>query len=231
LSDVGSTGTMPGCCGLELDRWIRPGQTIELEIDGIGTLRNTITAEQFHTEPVAELTPELIELFDSNRLGTLATIRADGLPHQSTVYFARRHDRLLVSTLRERAKVRDIEQQGWASLCVRGSEPPLFSATFSGEAVVRVQDIGEATAFVMQRIAGSPEPPEAQTDKALAAAGRVLIEMRIARVAATSHLWIRPPGKLGGSRLTVSPRRTGIAKAKSFSNPRVVARDESGPPL
>jgi 2-keto-4-pentenoate hydratase/2-oxohepta-3-ene-1,7-dioic acid hydratase in catechol pathway len=43
--DVISTGTMPGCCGLELDRWIKPGQTVELEIDGIGTLTNTISAE------------------------------------------------------------------------------------------------------------------------------------------------------------------------------------------
>jgi len=42
--DVISTGTMPGCCGLELDRWIEVGQTVELEIDGIGTLRNEITA-------------------------------------------------------------------------------------------------------------------------------------------------------------------------------------------
>jgi 2-keto-4-pentenoate hydratase/2-oxohepta-3-ene-1,7-dioic acid hydratase in catechol pathway len=40
--DVISTGTMPGCCGLELDRWIQPGQTVELEIDGIGTLSNRI---------------------------------------------------------------------------------------------------------------------------------------------------------------------------------------------
>lgn len=40
--DLISTGTMPGCCGLELDRWIRPGQTVELEIDGIGTLSNRI---------------------------------------------------------------------------------------------------------------------------------------------------------------------------------------------
>jgi 2-keto-4-pentenoate hydratase/2-oxohepta-3-ene-1,7-dioic acid hydratase in catechol pathway len=40
--DVVSTGTMPGCCGLELDRWIKPGQTVELEIDGIGTVANTI---------------------------------------------------------------------------------------------------------------------------------------------------------------------------------------------
>jgi 2-keto-4-pentenoate hydratase/2-oxohepta-3-ene-1,7-dioic acid hydratase in catechol pathway len=43
--DVISTGTMPGCCGLELDRWIQVGQTVELEIDGIGSLRNTIGAD------------------------------------------------------------------------------------------------------------------------------------------------------------------------------------------
>jgi 2-keto-4-pentenoate hydratase/2-oxohepta-3-ene-1,7-dioic acid hydratase in catechol pathway len=41
--DVISTGTMPGCCGLELDRWIEVGQTVELEIDAIGTLRNEIS--------------------------------------------------------------------------------------------------------------------------------------------------------------------------------------------
>jgi 2-keto-4-pentenoate hydratase/2-oxohepta-3-ene-1,7-dioic acid hydratase in catechol pathway len=43
--DTISTGTMPGCCGLELDRWIELGQTVELEIDGIGTLRNRVSAD------------------------------------------------------------------------------------------------------------------------------------------------------------------------------------------
>jgi 2-keto-4-pentenoate hydratase/2-oxohepta-3-ene-1,7-dioic acid hydratase in catechol pathway len=50
--DVVSTGTMPGCCGLELDRWIRPGQTVELEIDGIGTLTNTVSAAATPTTAV-----------------------------------------------------------------------------------------------------------------------------------------------------------------------------------
>jgi 2-keto-4-pentenoate hydratase/2-oxohepta-3-ene-1,7-dioic acid hydratase in catechol pathway len=45
VGDVISTGTMPGCCGLELERWIKPGQTIELEIDRIGTLTNRISAD------------------------------------------------------------------------------------------------------------------------------------------------------------------------------------------
>ena len=43
--DVISTGTIPGCCGLELDRWIQRGQNVELEIDGIGTLANRIDAD------------------------------------------------------------------------------------------------------------------------------------------------------------------------------------------
>jgi 2-keto-4-pentenoate hydratase/2-oxohepta-3-ene-1,7-dioic acid hydratase in catechol pathway len=42
--DVFSTGTMPGCCGLELDRWITPGQTVRLEIDGVGDLTTTVSA-------------------------------------------------------------------------------------------------------------------------------------------------------------------------------------------
>lgn len=43
--DVFSTGTMPGCCGLEVERFVRPGQTVELEIDGIGTVTNRIAPD------------------------------------------------------------------------------------------------------------------------------------------------------------------------------------------
>jgi 2-keto-4-pentenoate hydratase/2-oxohepta-3-ene-1,7-dioic acid hydratase in catechol pathway len=50
--DVISTGTMPGCCGLEIERWIKPGQTVELEIDGIGTVSNRISAEAQPTTAV-----------------------------------------------------------------------------------------------------------------------------------------------------------------------------------
>lgn len=42
--DVISTGTMPGGCGLEIDRWIQLGDEVQLEIDGIGTLTNRIDA-------------------------------------------------------------------------------------------------------------------------------------------------------------------------------------------
>lgn len=38
---VGS-GTVPSGCGLELDRWLQPGDTIELEVEKLGRLRNRV---------------------------------------------------------------------------------------------------------------------------------------------------------------------------------------------
>jgi len=37
-----ATGTIPGCSGVETGQWLSPGDRIVLEVDGIGTLENTI---------------------------------------------------------------------------------------------------------------------------------------------------------------------------------------------
>jgi 2-keto-4-pentenoate hydratase/2-oxohepta-3-ene-1,7-dioic acid hydratase in catechol pathway len=41
-----SAGTMPDGCGLELGRWLRPGDTIELMIEDVGSVVNTIGSPQ-----------------------------------------------------------------------------------------------------------------------------------------------------------------------------------------
>jgi 2-keto-4-pentenoate hydratase/2-oxohepta-3-ene-1,7-dioic acid hydratase in catechol pathway len=40
--DVIGSGTVPGCCGLELNRWIQPGDVVELAAPGLGRLTNKI---------------------------------------------------------------------------------------------------------------------------------------------------------------------------------------------
>lgn len=45
-ADVYGSGTPFGGCGLDHDRWIAPGNVIELEIDGIGVLRNKVVREK-----------------------------------------------------------------------------------------------------------------------------------------------------------------------------------------
>ena len=58
VGDVISTGTMPGCCGLEHDRWISTGQTVSLEIDGIGSVTNRVSADARPATATAARQPE-----------------------------------------------------------------------------------------------------------------------------------------------------------------------------
>ena len=44
--DVLGSGTVGGGCGLELDRWLQPGDVVELEIQGIGVLRNRVVRRE-----------------------------------------------------------------------------------------------------------------------------------------------------------------------------------------
>ncbi len=44
--DVIGSGTVGGGCGLELDRWVQPGDVMELTIEKIGTLRNRVVRQQ-----------------------------------------------------------------------------------------------------------------------------------------------------------------------------------------
>lgn len=137
---------------------------------------------------VGELTPELRDFLDANRVGVLATSTSRGLPRQSLVYYARDGDSLLISTEAQRLKARDVERSGWASLCVMGHEAPYPSAVFSGAAEILTKDIGTPTALIMQRIADLPERPEPQTDAALAEIGRVVMRLTIDRVSAVNHI-------------------------------------------
>jgi 2-keto-4-pentenoate hydratase/2-oxohepta-3-ene-1,7-dioic acid hydratase in catechol pathway len=43
--DFIGSGTLAGCCGAEMNRWIQPGDVIEFEAEGIGILRNKVIRE------------------------------------------------------------------------------------------------------------------------------------------------------------------------------------------
>jgi PPOX class probable F420-dependent enzyme len=137
---------------------------------------------------VGALSDELRDFLDAHRVGILATIATNGKPRQSVVYYARDGERLLISTESKRWKASDVEQTGWASLCVRGDEQPYPSAAFSGRAEILTTNIGQATAAIMQAIAGTKEPPDPQSDEALAAIDRVVLAITVERVSAVNYL-------------------------------------------
>ncbi len=134
------------------------------------------------------LTEELRRFLAANSIGVLATLSAAGRPRQSVVYFVPAGDRLLISTLADRLKTRDVRRSGWASLCVMGHAPPYPSATFSGSTEILTTDIGGPTAMIAQRIMRGEEPPEPLSDEALAEASRVMLALTVERVTAVSHI-------------------------------------------
>ena len=109
-------------------------------------------------------------------------------PRQSVVYYVRDGNRLLISTESKRLKAQDVMRTGRASICIRGDEQPYPSATFSGPAEILTEEIGASTARIMQRIAGMDEPPEPQTDVALASIDRVILAITIEKVTAASYI-------------------------------------------
>lgn len=44
--DILGSGTVGGGCGYELDRWIQPDDVVELQIEGLGHLRNTVLTHE-----------------------------------------------------------------------------------------------------------------------------------------------------------------------------------------
>ena len=108
------------------------------------------------------LSPQLIDFLDAHRVGVLATVDEGDMPRQSVVYYVRDGQRLLISTESKRLKARDVRRSGWASLCVLGHERPYPSAVFSGPAEILTENIGPATAAIMQRIAGMPDAAAAR---------------------------------------------------------------------
>lgn len=134
------------------------------------------------------LTDDLRHFLDANTVGVIATTAADGRPRQSLVYYVRDDDRLLISTLTDRLKARDVRRSGWASVCVMGHEAPYPSAVLSGPAEILAEDIGAATAAIMQRITNSAEPPEPMSDDGLAEIGRVILAITVRRVTAQNYI-------------------------------------------
>ena len=136
---------------------------------------------------------DLNKFLDEGTVGVLATPTARGRPRQSLVYYVRDGDRLLVSTLADRVKARDVRRSGWASICVMGHERPYPSATFSGSAEILTENIGPPSARIAQRVFGLPEPPEPMSDETLADAGRVVLSITVERVTGAAHIPTEAP--------------------------------------
>lgn len=53
--EIIASGTIGGCCGLEIGRYLADGSTIELDVEGIGVLRNKVVASNRAGTPITRI--------------------------------------------------------------------------------------------------------------------------------------------------------------------------------
>jgi 2-keto-4-pentenoate hydratase/2-oxohepta-3-ene-1,7-dioic acid hydratase in catechol pathway len=53
--EIIASGTVGGCCGLEMGRFLADGSTIELDVEGIGVLRNKVVASNHAGPPITRI--------------------------------------------------------------------------------------------------------------------------------------------------------------------------------
>ena len=90
---------------------------------------------------LARLTPEVRAFLEERRFAVVASIRADGLPHQTVMWYALRGDTVLLNEGAARARSKHLQRDPRLSLCVEDGDRYV---TLSGPCAVQSADRGAA---------------------------------------------------------------------------------------
>ncbi|MBN0043497.1 PPOX class F420-dependent oxidoreductase [Streptomyces actuosus] len=80
------------------------------------------------------------------RTGKLSTVRADGSPHVTPIWFLLDGDEVVFNTHKESVKGRNLVRDGRVALCVDDDRPPYGFVVLQGRARVS-EDLGELRAW------------------------------------------------------------------------------------
>lgn len=106
----------------------------------------------------AELPPRAVELLDSDNLVVLTTLNADGSPHSTPVWALREGNDIVVSTLRERKKARNLDQDARVAVVVLDPDNPASYFSMSGAVTVTVDEEKKLLDRLSVKYLGEPYP-------------------------------------------------------------------------
>ncbi len=128
-------------------------------------------------------TPEQDAFIRSQKWAVVTSLRADGSPANSVVFFALDGDDLLFSTTADRLKARTLKRDPRCAITVLDEGPPFRFATVEGAAAVEETGIVPGHVLINRAMRANPDwqPPEG-FEATLAGQGRVVVRLRPERV-------------------------------------------------
>lgn len=107
---------------------------------------------------MADIAQDDIDRFlRDQRLAVLGTVKADGMPQLTPVYYAWDGKLIYLSITKTRAKYRNIVRDPRVTLCVVQDTPPYPSLSIYGRAEIEEEDILEHTLAVVHKFRGETE--------------------------------------------------------------------------
>ena len=128
-------------------------------------------------------TPEQDAFVSSQKWASVTTLRADGSPTSSIVFYAREGDALIFSTTKDRLKAKTLMRDNRIAFAVLDDGAPYRFVNIEGTAVIDDGDIVPGHIAVNKVMHGVSEftPPDGFED-GLRKAGRVIIRVTATRV-------------------------------------------------
>jgi PPOX class probable F420-dependent enzyme len=95
-------------------------------------------ARPYHRQMGEKMSEDMWKAFimEGTRTGKLATVRADGSPHLSVVWFLLEGDGLVFTTEDDTVKARNLRRDERAEVCVDDESPPYSFAVVRGRAEI-----------------------------------------------------------------------------------------------
>lgn len=127
-------------------------------------------------------TQEQDTFINKNKWAVVTTLRKDGSPSSSVVFYAREGDELLFSTTKSRIKAKTLMNDPRVALCVLDEGAPFGYVNVEGTATIQTDDIVPGHVLVLKAMRGPDATPPEGYEERLAKEGRVIVRVKAERV-------------------------------------------------
>ena len=133
-------------------------------------------------------TPEQDAFISKSRWAVVTSLRKDGSPSNSVVFYARDGDELLFSTTSSRLKAKTLRSDARAAITVLDEGPPFGYVTVEGTATIQEDNLVPFHITLNRAMRGEPnwQPPEG-FEARLRSEGRVVVHITATRVSGVTN--------------------------------------------
>ncbi|MDH3248385.1 MAG: PPOX class F420-dependent oxidoreductase [Acidimicrobiia bacterium] len=130
---------------------------------------------------MVEITSEVEAFLHQRPTVTLGTIRRDGSPQASVLWYLWADGEFVMSTIRSTAKWKNLLRDPRCSLCIEDPESGSMVVAY-GDARLQSDDVRSKTRAIVDRYYDDPADADAHMERIFAADDRVLITVRPRRL-------------------------------------------------